>query len=174
MSQPYIGQIMITPYAFAPRNFAQCFGQTMSIAQNQALFSLLGVAYGGNGQTTFMLPDLRSRTPVGIGTSPSGSSYVIGQASGSESVSLMNGDIPAHVHGSSYSTATSSARSPSNGLFGNTGSNAVYVNASGAPQVALNPATVSTTGSNLPHPNLQPYTVLNFCIALQGIFPSRS
>ncbi|HEY4145791.1 phage tail protein [Pinirhizobacter sp.] len=175
MAQAFLGQIMLTPYNFAPKNFAQCNGQTMSISQNQALFSLLGVTYGGNGSTTFMLPNLQSRTPIGMGTAPSGSMYPIGQVAGTENVSLINSQVPPHMHVAAYSTASAAARSPANGLYGNTGSTSIYANAGGAPQqVLLNQATVSQGGGNQPHPNLQPYLALNFCIALNGIFPSRN
>jgi microcystin-dependent protein len=167
-----MGQIMFTPYNFAPRGFAQCDGQTMSISQNQALFALLGVTYGGNGQTTFQLPNLQSRTPVGMGIAPSGSPYSIGQFSGSENVTLVSSQIPQHAHLAAYSTANSAARNPTNGLYGNTGSNSIYASASGT-NVVLNPATVSQGGGNQPHTNMQPYNVLNFCIALAGVFPTR-
>lgn len=172
MSEPFIGQIMITPYNFAPKGFAQCNGQTLPINQNQALFALLGTTYGGNGQTTFMLPDLRSRTPVGMGRSPAGSDYTIGQASGAENVTLLDNQLPPHVHSANYSSADASARSPANGLFGHS-TTSLYAQA-GGPQVPLNSASVATAGGSAPHSNLQPYTVLNFCIALAGIFPSRS
>jgi microcystin-dependent protein len=174
MSQPYLGQIMLTPYTFAPRQFAQCNGQLLPINQNQALFALLGTIYGGDGVTTFKLPDLRSRTPIGMGTAPSGTLYPIGMLAGSENVTLLGTQIPQHTHSSSYSTTASTARSPTNGLFGTTGSNPIYVTASGAPQVGLNQATVSPAGNNLPHPNIQPYLALNFCIALYGAFPARN
>jgi microcystin-dependent protein len=174
MTQPYMGQIMLTPYNFAPKFFAQCNGQLMAISQNNALYSLLGVFYGGDGVTTFALPDLRSRTPIGMGSAPSGTTYTIGQKSGSENVTLADSQIPAHVHTSNYSTASATARTPVNGLYGDTGARSIYVNASTSPQVQLNPATVSGGGSNTPHNNLQPYTTLNFCIALSGIFPTRN
>lgn len=173
MSDPFLGQIMITPYSFAPKNFAQCNGQTLPIAQNQALFALLGVRYGGNGQTTFMLPDLRSRTPIGQGRAPDGTNYGIGQSGGTENVTLLESQLPAHLHGNNFSTAEATSRNPTHGLFGNTGDTSLYAPGTG-PQVPLTPGNVLPAGGSLPHPNMQPYTVLNFCIALTGIFPSRN
>jgi microcystin-dependent protein len=168
MSDAYIGQIMLASFGYAPKNWALCSGATLPINQNQALFSLLGTTYGGNGTTTFQLPDLRSRTPCGTGQT-----YGLGQSGGVESVILTGSQIPAHMHTAGYSTNNGGGRNPTNTLYGNTGSNSIYANASG-PQVPLNQATLGATGQNQPHSNLQPYSVLNFCIALNGIFPSRN
>ena len=168
MADAFIGQIMPASFGYAPKNWAQCNGATLPISQYQALFSLLGVAYGGNGVTTFLLPDLRSRTPYGAG-----GNYVLGQVGGTENVTLLSNQIPQHVHTAAYSSQNGAARSPANALYGNTGSNAIYADASST-QVPLNQATVGGTGQNLPHSNIQPYSVLNFCIALNGIFPSRN
>lgn len=171
--QPFLGQVMPVSFNFAPRNWAFCNGQTLAINQNQALFSLLGTIYGGDGITTFKLPDLRARTPIGVN---SNGGYVPGQIGGTESVALNSQQIPQHMHTVNYSSTNGAARNPANALYGNTGTgaaNAIYANASGN-QVPLNPATVSLTGNNLPHSNMQPYLVLNFCIALAGVFPSRN
>lgn len=171
--QPLLGQVMPVSFNFAPRNWAFCSGQTLSIAQNQALFSLLGTIYGGDGVTTFKLPDLRARTPIGVN---SNGSYVPGQIGGTESVTLNSQQIPNHMHTVNYSSTSGAARNPANALYGNTGTgaaNAIYANASGE-LVPLNSATVSLAGGNQPHSNMQPYLVLNFCIALAGVFPSRN
>jgi microcystin-dependent protein len=169
MSDPYIGQIMLASFGYAPKYWAQCNGATMPISQYQALFSLLGTYYGGDGVTTFKLPDLRSRTPIGISNT-----LPIGQAGGVENVTLLATQIPQHVHGAGYATQNGSGRNPTNALYGDTGASApIYAAASGA-QVPLNQATVGNTSANQPHPNLQPYSVLNFCIALSGIYPSRN
>lgn len=170
---PFLGQVMPVSFNFAPKNWAFCNGQTLSIAQNQALFSLLGTMYGGDGVSTFKLPDFRARTPIGVN---SNGSYVPGQVGGTETVALNTQQIPAHFHTVNYSSTNGGARNPANALYGNTGTgaaNSIYANASGQ-QVPLNPATISLTGGNQPHSNMQPYLVLNFCIALSGVFPSRN
>jgi microcystin-dependent protein len=172
MSEPYLGQITLASLNFAPKNYAMCNGQVLPINQYQALFSLLGTTYGGNGVTTFQLPDLRGRTPIGIGQSASGSNYQLGQSGGTESVTLLAGQIPPHTHTTSYNSTNASARNPANGLFGATSAN-LYAPSNGA-QVPLGPQTVTTPNANQPHSNIQPYSVLNFCIALSGIYPSRS
>ena len=166
MSDFYIGQIMMAGFDFAPRNFAQCSGQLMAIQQNQALFSLLGTTYGGNGVQTFALPDLRGRTPIG-----QSSNMPTGQVSGSENVTLLSTNVPAHTHSVQATSATGNSRNPRNNLFATEGSPALY--ASGA-TVPLNPATIGAAGGNQPHSNMQPYAATNFCIALFGIFPSRN
>jgi microcystin-dependent protein len=155
-------------FGFAPRGYAWCDGRLLPIAQNQALFSVLGTTYGGNGTTTFALPDLRGRTPLGMSQA-----YPEGMQSGSENVTLLPTQLPAHIHAVEYTSQSSAARSPANGMYGNTGTSQLYAPGSN-PQVPLNPMTAGLTGGGEPHPNMQPFTVLNFCIAVQGIFPSRS
>ncbi|MHB1056907.1 MAG: phage tail protein [Rhodanobacter sp.] len=169
MSDFFIGQIMFASFGYAPKNWAQCNGATLPISQYQALFSLLGTTYGGNGTTTFQLPDLRSRTPYGMGNG-----YTWGQTGGTENVTLLNTQIPTHIHTMNYTaTQATPTRNPAGGMFGGTGNTQIYADATG-PQLPLNQATVGASGQTQPHPNLQPYTVLNFCIALSGIFPSRN
>ncbi|BCX42006.1 tail fiber protein [Stenotrophomonas pavanii] len=166
MSEPFLGQIMPVAFNFAPKNFAFCNGQSMSIQQNTALFSLLGTFYGGNGTTNFQLPDLRSRTPRG---STNGSN--MGDRQGLESVTLLTSQIPQHAHVFGGTTADGSTRIPQgNVLLGKTGTQNVYGASSGA-QVPLN--VLDASGQTQPHANLQPYLVINFCIALYGIYPSR-
>jgi len=172
MSTTYLGQIMLTGFGFAPRGMANCNGQLLPISQQQALFSLLGTTYGGNGVTNFSLPDLRSRTPIGAGGN--GSTYDIGQVGGVENVTLLPNQIPPHVHTANYTSTAGTARNPALGLYGQTATgHPIYANASGT-AVPLNPGVITGGGGNLPHSNMQPYTVLNFCIALSGVFPSRS
>ena len=166
MSQPFLGQVMPVAFNFAPKGFALCNGQLLPINQNQALFSLLGTQFGGNGTTNFALPDLRSRTPLG-----SSNGTDVGQAGGVENVALSSGQIPAHNHAFNASTGAGTTRIPGNGVLGAAGSLNIY-GSSGGPQIPLN--VLDDAGQTLPHSNLQPYTVLNFCIALNGIFPSRS
>lgn len=167
MAEFFIGQVMPSGYSFAPRGFALCNGQTLPINQNQALFALIGVQYGGNGVTNFMLPDLRGRTPVG-----SNSNYPVGMVAGVESVALTPQTLPQHNHLGYGTTAAASVRDPVNNFYGAVASEALYAPASGS-QVVLNPGTLSTVGGSQPHPNMQPFNVINFCIALTGIFPSR-
>lgn len=168
MSDAYIGQVMLAPFGFAPKNWAQCDGAIMPLNQYQALFSLLGVTYGGNGVNTFQLPDLRGRTPYGTS-----SSYPLGQSGGTENVTLLSDQIPQHTHTAGYAAQNGAARNPSNALYGNTGASPIYATVTGQ-QVPLNPTTMGTAGQTQPHSNIQPFSVLNFCIALNGVYPSRS
>ncbi|SFR94969.1 Microcystin-dependent protein [Dyella sp. OK004] len=167
MSQPFLGQVMPVAFNFAPKGFAFCNGQLMPINQYQALFALLGTYYGGNGTTNFQLPNLQSRTPVG-----SNNGTDIAQTGGVENVTLQTSQIPGHNHTFSATTDAGNTRIPAgNVLLGTTGAQKVY-GSSGGTQIPLN--VLDNAGQTLPHPNLQPYTVLNFCIALNGVFPSRS
>lgn len=197
MSSPFIGQIIQGGWNFAPRGYAKCAGQLLSIAQNTALFSLLGTTYGGNGQTTFALPDLRGRAMFGEGQGPGLSTYFLGQAGGTESTTLTNGQLPAHTHtasfsgtGSTFSGAAVDAtlKAPSAGaILARSVDTAVPANlpkiyapsgtATTAALGGLNVAgtvTVNPAGSNQPVPILSPYLTIQVVIALQGIFPSRS
>jgi microcystin-dependent protein len=167
MTEVFIGQILPVGFSFAPRNFAQCNGQLLPIAQNQALFSLLGTTYGGKGVTTFALPDMRGRTPIGYSDS-----NPIGTMSGSETVTLIQNNLPVHTHQLVGTTSDTNTRNPAGTLFGKSTAN-LYASSGGA-QVALDSRTVAATGGTQPHENMQPYRVINFCIALQGIYPSRN
>ncbi|HEV2681613.1 MAG TPA: tail fiber protein [Rhodanobacter sp.] len=177
MAEVYIGQIMLAGFGFPPRGFAACNGQLLPINQNQALFSLLGVQYGGNGTTNFALPNLQCRTPVGAGSSADPSwqptPYVQGELGGSENVTLLTTNLPPHTHSAQASTTAGTAKNPTNTLYAGSGSEQIYAAASG-PQVPLNPQTLGLTGGNLPHGNMQPFRALNFVIALNGFFPSRN
>lgn len=207
MSEPFMGTVMIWAPNFAPRGWAFCQGQIMSISTNSALFSLLGVVYGGNGQTTFGLPNLAGRVPVGQGQSPGTSTYTLGQMSGTEQVSLTTAQMPAHIHTATFtSTAgggtvninayqtpaasatpggTNSALAIASGEDTQTFNSVdvkVYGPATGTP-VTIASATVAApagtvavnpNGSSLPFSILQPYQVLNYVIALEGVFPSRN
>lgn len=181
MSEFFIGQIMMAGFSFTPRYFAQCNGQLLPINQNQALFSLLGTQYGGNGTTNFALPDLRSRTPLGYASSVDPGwqppSVQIGQAGGVENVTLLGNNLPTHNHSMNASTASGDNRNAGSRVFATSTSTGtppdLYASSAGA-TVQQNPASVSTAGGSQPHPNIQPYTTINFCIALQGLFPSRN
>jgi microcystin-dependent protein len=183
MSEPYVSQIEIFGFNFAPRNWAICSGQTFAIAQNQALFSLLGTTYGGNGTTTFQLPDLRSRIPVGWGQGTGLSNYDLGQVGGVETVTLQQNQLPAHNHLiNADSSATSGLTNvPSStvtlGRSSGTASGstfAVNIYNTGSAPTTLGSAAVGSAGSNQAHPNLMPTLCMNYCICLFGIFPSRN
>lgn len=170
MAEPFIGEIRLLPYNFAPNGWALCNGQIMSIAQNTALFSLLGTTYGGNGQTTFALPDLRGRVAVSSGQGPGLSDYTLGEQSGLESVTLTQGQMPIHNHGVNCSTGDPDQGNPRNGFPANAPSYAAGATAG----ATMNAGMIANTGGNQPHENRSPYLVLNYCIALVGIFPSRN
>ncbi|MGC1547046.1 MAG: tail fiber protein [Rhodanobacter sp.] len=167
MAYQYVGQIMLTGFGFAPRYFAQCNGQLLPINQNQALFSLLGTQFGGNGVTTFGLPDLRGRTPVGSVVNEG-----LGESSGTENVTLTSAMMPAHTHIAMGSTTAGDKLNPTGNVYGSTGTESIYTTNTGSPAV-LSPSTLAMAGGSLPHPNMQPSLVINFNIALSGIFPSR-
>jgi len=179
MSEYYIGQIMMTGFGFAQRGFALCNGQLLPIQQNTALFSLLGVQFGGNGTTNFQLPNLQGRTPAGGGASADPgwqpSPYVIGEVGGVESVTLTGTQLPMHTHSVGATTSTGNSKIPTNSLLGTSNNTAIPVFvAGGTNTVPLYPATISMTGGSGPHNNMQPFRVINFNIALTGIYPSRS
>lgn len=168
---PFIGEIMLFAGNFAPRGWAFCDGQILSISQNTALFSLLGTTYGGNGVTTFALPDLRGRAPVHFGQGAGLSSYVLGQKAGVEAVTLGVNEIPAHTHQAFADANNGTTDSPVGALPArNPAGMPVYGTTANAAMAAGHLATV---GGGQPHTNLPPYLVLNYCIALTGIFPSR-
>lgn len=184
MSEFFVGQIMLTGFPYAPKYFAQCNGQTLAIAQNQALFALLGTQYGGNGINTFMLPNLQGRTPVGAGQSANSawnpSPYPAGAVGGAENVTLDQTTMPMHTHGVAAATAAGTASLPNTpSLYGTAaiaagGNEAIYAPMTAGMPVPLMATTVSVAGGGQPHPNMQPFKVINFNIALSGIFPSRN
>ena len=173
MSDQFVGEIRCFGFNFAPVGWALCNGQIMSISQNTALFSLLGTQYGGNGTTTFGLPNLQSRVPVGFGQGPGLSNYAIGETGGMESLSISLNEMGSHAHALSGGTTNANDKRPITGSTFAASAGANYYAPPG-PLVALNAGTVLPTGGSLPHVNLQPYLTFNFCIALQGIFPPRS
>jgi microcystin-dependent protein len=166
MAEPFMAEIKLMSFNFAPKGWAQCNGQLLPINQNQALFALLGTAYGGNGQTTFGLPNLRGQVPMHMGRGHS-----LGETAGSESVTVNNSTMPTHIH-QLFATNTDANRSaaPPGNVLGPV--NNLYGPASNL--TALLPASVTNIGGSQPHENRQPFLVLNFCIALQGIFPSQN
>jgi microcystin-dependent protein len=170
MSNNFIGEIQLYSFNYAPRGWAFCAGQLLPIQQNQALFSLLGTTFGGNGTTNFALPDLRSRVPVHSGNGPGLPSVVLGERAGAESVTLTQNEMPAHTHLPLASNVAPTVPDL-NGKAWATGGTAAYANPPNAPMA---PTALANAGGSQPHPNVQPSLVLNFCIALQGIFPSRN
>lgn len=169
MSAPYISEIRIFSFGFPPRGWALCNGQLLSIASNQALFSLLGTTYGGDGRTTFALPNLQGNVPLHMGNS-SGGNFVQGQTGGEVSVTLTTNQLPQHTHPVN-ANSTSDAPTPSKSTVPGGGGISTYAS---TPNTNMNPGIVGSAGSGQPHSNMQPYLALNFCISLQGIFPSRS
>lgn len=175
MADPFVAEVRIFPFNFAPRGWAFCNGQLLPISQNTALFSLLGTTYGGDGKVTFALPDLQGRAPMHPGQGPGLSQRLLGESDGSQTVTLQETQIPSHPHqfggavdaGGDTQTATNTiwAQVP--------GRAAVFLYSTPATG-AMNPNAMPTTGGSQPHNNLQPYLTLNFCIALQGIYPPRS
>jgi microcystin-dependent protein len=173
MADPFVAEIRIFGFNFPPTGWAQCNGQILPISQNTALFSLLGTFYGGDGKSTFALPNLQGSVPLHQGQSTTGTQWFLGQQAGSQFVTLLQSEIPAHTHivknftiaGNQFGpTPTSSITRSLNGLMFNAGPGNV--------QAAFQ--SISVAGGSLPHNNMMPYLTLNFCIALQGVFPPRS
>ena len=176
MSSPFVAEIRMWACNFAPTGWAQCNGQLLPISQNTALFSLLGTTYGGNGQSTFALPDLQGRAAMFWGQGQGLSLRDLGEMSGVDNVTLLQAEIPAHSHTIGGATVgNGTAQTPTGNIWAaapaGRGTLALY----GTPATgAMNPNALTLTGGNLPHNNLQPYLTLNFCIAMQGVFPPRS
>jgi len=166
---PYLGEIKLLPWNWPPKGWALCQGQLLPIAQNTALFSLLGTTYGGNGQTTFALPDLRGRVPI-----HQGNNYVMGETGGQEMVTLVMSQLPMHQHALQATTTPGNDVRPFNNILGETDPSSPRYASDAANLVTLNPGSVQPQGGNLPHNNMQPYLALSYCIALQGIYPSRN
>jgi microcystin-dependent protein len=167
MSSPFIGEIRMFGGNFAPAGWAFCDGSLQPIDQNTALFQLIGTTYGGDGQTTFALPDLRSRVPVHVGPG-----FVLGQSSGAETVTLTTNQIPAHSHVPNANNNPGSQVSPANGAWA--GSNPALNNYSNvAPSVNMDPGAIGQTGNSQPHDNMIPFLAVNFILSLFGIFPSQ-
>jgi microcystin-dependent protein len=175
MSDQFLGQITIFPFDFAPLGWATCDGQILSIAQNTALFSLLGTQYGGNGTSNFALPNQQGCGALGMGQGTGLTEREIGETGGSATVTLMTTQIPAHAHSVKCATTTGNAASPVGNSFGSAqrGKPDGYAGTTGT-VVAMSTSAVGSAGGGQPHDNMQPYLTLNYCIALQGIFPSRN
>lgn len=167
--EAFIGQLGLMGFNFAPRNWAKCDGQLLPIANYSALFSLIGTSFGGDGVTTFALPDLRSRVPIGIGQGPGLSSYQLGQRGGVETVSLTEDQTPAHNHQTQQGNAAASVSAPTNALI----SGLQNISNGDVPSVPMANQTIGSTGGDA-HSNIMPFQTINFCIALNGIYPSRN
>ncbi len=173
MADPFLGEIRIFGFNFPPKGWAFCEGQLLPISQYQALFSLLGTFYGGNGVNTFALPNLQSRVPIGIGQGPGLSPYVIGDTGGVEAVTLTTGELPSHNHLASGNSGKGDSLVPTNCVWSaDAGGSAPY--SSATPDGYLSPNAIGLTGGNQPHENRPPFLALNFSIAMAGIFPSRN
>jgi microcystin-dependent protein len=171
-NDPFIGEIILFAGNFAPRGWAFCEGQLLSIASNSALFSILGTTYGGDGRTTFALPDLRGRVPLGPGTGPGLSTRALGQRSGQENVTLTTGQLPSHTHTANAHAGNGSSDNPT-GLLPAQNPAGIPEYAAGA-NAALAANAIGNTGSSQAHNNMQPFLGLNYIIALVGTFPSRN
>jgi microcystin-dependent protein len=176
MADPFVAEIRIFPFNFPPTGWAFCDGQLLPISQNTALFSLLGTTYGGDGKSTFALPDLQGSAAMHPGQGPGLSLYDLGQIGGSETVTLLVSEIPAHAHGVGRALNDAGNNiSPVNAVWAQSaaGRGAAALYKDGSPTGKVNIQSLNITGGGLPHNNMQPYLTLNFCIALQGIFPQR-
>ena len=163
MAEPFLSEIRIMSFEFAPKGWALCNGQLLPINQNQALFALLGTTFGGDGRVNFALPDLRGRTPIHVG-----SGHTLGERGGEPAHTISSGELPAHAHPFNASQANANVPTPGNAMFGT--SNNMYAAPDNLTSVAAQ--TITSVGGSQAHLNLQPLLTLSFCIALQGIFPS--
>jgi microcystin-dependent protein len=181
MADPFIGEIRSFPFNFAPKGWAFCNGQLLPLSQNTALFSLLGTTYGGNGQTTFGLPDLQGRTAMGQGQGPGLTDRFLGETGGATAVTLLQTEMPSHQHTVNGRTvATAGSADPTGNVLSmgtwRSGSQfgVVQAYATQAPNSAMSPTAAAPAGGSQPHNNMMPYVTLNYCIALQGVYPPRS
>jgi len=167
MSEPFLSEIKIMSFGFAPKGWALCNGQLMPINQNQALFSLLGTTYGGDGRVNFGLPNLQGNTPIHVGNG-----HTLGERGGEQAHTLSISEIPTHVHNAVATSTNGSVIIPTGNLLA--GGTPQFYHAPDGNLTPLNAGTLANTGGSQPHENMQPYLTLNFCIALQGIFPSQN
>jgi microcystin-dependent protein len=173
MADPFVAEIRIFPFNFAPKGWAFCDGQLLPLSQNTALFSLLGTVYGGDGKSTFALPDMQGNVPMMWGQGSGLSLYDLGQTGGSESVTLLVSEMPFHTHGMMGFGTLADLKEPQDGAVLTRSQNGDIYNATATNIVQLAPQALTPAGGSLPHNNMMPYLTLNFCIALQGVFPPR-
>jgi microcystin-dependent protein len=174
MSQPFLGEIRMFAGNFAPAGWALCDGQLVAISQNDTLFQLIGTTYGGNGTSTFALPDLRSRVPVHMGQGPGPSSYILGSTGGVESVTLTVSQMPIHTHPPQVRAGAGTSDRPDGRVWAAPSEPSAKLYASGAPDSTMNQALVKPAGGSQPHENMAPFQAINFIISLTGIFPSAT
>jgi len=179
MSAPFIGEIRMAGFNFAPSGWALCQGQLLPISQNPALFTLIGTTYGGDGQNTFQLPDLQGRIPINQGQAPGLSPYLMGQRAGSEAVTLVSAQMPSHIHSLLANADAASSANPTSGYLARASvpslpSANVMVYAPVATLAPMNGQTIGPTGGNQPHDNVMPFQCVNFIICLEGIFPTQN
>ncbi|HET6434167.1 MAG TPA: tail fiber protein [Xanthomonadaceae bacterium] len=174
--EPFLGEIRLLPYTFAPVGWLDCDGRVLSIAENDALFALLGTTYGGDGVTTFGLPDLRGRLPVHQGQGPGLSPYTAGQMAGTETVTLTTAQLPPHTHAAAVTSASASTGTPGGAVqLGATTGETMYTNdISGLPAIQAASAMVGAAGGTQPHDNTMPTLAVRYCIAVEGIYPTQS
>ena len=172
MSSPFVAEIRMFAGNFAPTGWALCNGQLMPISQNTALFSLLGTFYGGDGKSTFALPNLEDSAPIGQGQGAGLSSRFLGEQSGAANVTLLTTEMPAHAHNAMPRTGLGNSQTPAAQTWAGSTTAKPYVTTN--PNVAMNPLALSVTGGSLPHNNMPPFLVVTFIIALQGVFPARN
>lgn len=172
MAQPYVGEIRMFAGNFAPAGWMICQGQTMPISENETLFQLIGTTYGGDGESTFNLPNLSSRIPLHMGNGPDGVNYQIGEMAGVESVTLTTQQIPAHTHPFTASQSPGTSNNPGNAVVGSSPSVQMFFGLS--PSNAMAPQSIGPAGGSQPHENMQPFLCLNFIISLFGLFPSQT
>jgi len=173
MADPFVAEIRIFPFNFAPKGWAWCTGQILPISQNTALFSLLGTTYGGDGKSTFALPDLQGSAPMHPGEGPGLSAHDLGESGGTDTVSLLPSEMPVHTHFLQVSTSDASALQPGPSVGFARGKGVGYYDDNTQPTTTMHPSFVTTSGSSAPHNNLMPYLTYYFNIALQGVFPPR-
>jgi len=168
MSDQYVGEIRMFSGTFAPIGWLLCNGQLLSINQYEALFTLIGTTYGGDGRTTFALPDLRGRVPIHMGNG-----YVLGQMAGTEKVTLISTQMPAHTHIPNASSLEGTSASPANAVWATSNNSAVQPYSTTAPNTTMDPVAISSVGGNQPHDNMMPFLTVSFMIATEGVFPTQ-
>jgi microcystin-dependent protein len=169
MSAPFLGELRVVAYTFAPRGWAMCNGQLLAISQNTALFAILGTTYGGDGRSNFGLPNFQGRAPIHAGIG-----FALGQTGGEQDHVLIQGEVPQHNHTVSGSSGNGNTQAAAGNTWAVEGSNTTFIYSNDSASAQMGPTAIGTSGGSQPHNNMQPYLVLNFIIALQGIFPSRN
>jgi microcystin-dependent protein len=172
MSTPFVAEVRILPYVFAPEGWATCDGQLMPLSQNTALFSLLGTTYGGDGRSTFALPDLQDSAPMGAGQGPALTERFMGEMNGTQTIALSESEIPVHIHNLMVSTKPATEAAPAGQRFA-FGAGVGMYDTTAPPATSLAFQAAAPTGGSLPHNNMQPYLTVQYCIALEGVFPQR-